>query len=43
MPSPIDAPRRFHFGSLLGLGFVTDFLETLGVGSLASPLETIVN
>ena len=36
MPSPTEAPRRFHFGSLLGLGFVTDFLDTLGVGSFAS-------
>ena len=29
-------PCRFHFGSLLGLGFVTDFLDTLGVGSFAT-------
>ena len=36
MPSPTDAPRRFHFGSLLGLGFVTDILDTLGVGSFAT-------
>ena len=36
MPSTIDAPRRFHFGSLFGLGFVTDFLDTLGVGSFAT-------
>ena len=36
MPSTTDAPRRFHFGSLLSLGFVTDFLDTLGVGSFAT-------
>jgi uncharacterized membrane protein YfcA len=36
MPSTTDAPRRFHFGGLLGLGFVTDFLDTLGVGSFAT-------
>ena len=36
MPSTTDAPRRFHFGSLLGLGVVTDFLDTLGVGSFAT-------
>ena len=36
MPSTTDAPRRFHFGSLLGLGFVTGFLDTLGVGSFAT-------
>jgi len=36
MPTTTDAPRRFHFGSLLGLGFVTDFLDTLGVGSFAT-------
>ncbi len=36
MPSSTDTTERFHFGSLLGLGFVTDFLDTLGVGSFAT-------
>lgn len=31
-----DAPRRFPFPGLLGLGFLTDFLDTLGVGSFAT-------
>lgn len=30
------APARGHFGLLLGLGAVTDFLDTLGVGSFAT-------
>lgn len=33
---PRAAARRPHFAGLLGLGFVTDFLDTLGVGSFAT-------
>jgi uncharacterized membrane protein YfcA len=36
MPPPSDSAQRFHFGGLLGLGFVTDLLDTLGVGSFAT-------
>ena len=33
--SPKDATRRTPMPALLGLGFVTDFLDTLGIGSFA--------
>ena len=36
MPTPSDSTRHVPFAGLLGLGFVTDFLDTLGVGSFAT-------
>jgi uncharacterized membrane protein YfcA len=33
---PAVRPRRVHMGGLLALGVVTDFLDTLGVGSFAT-------
>jgi uncharacterized membrane protein YfcA len=36
MPTMPDSPARVPFAGLLGLGFVTDFLDTLGVGSFAT-------
>jgi uncharacterized membrane protein YfcA len=35
-PGSTNPPGRLHFGGLLGLGFVIDFLDTLGVGSFAT-------
>jgi len=36
VPNGPDSPARVPFAGLLGLGFVTDFLDTLGVGSFAT-------
>jgi uncharacterized membrane protein YfcA len=36
VPNGPDSPAHVPFAGLLGLGFVTDFLDTLGVGSFAT-------
>jgi len=36
VPDAPDSPAHVPFAGLLGLGFVTDFLDTLGVGSFAT-------
>ena len=35
-PVPQPRPPRFRMGGLFALGLITDFLDTLGVGSFAT-------
>jgi len=40
--TPAATPRRIAMPALLGLGFVTDFLDTLGIGSFATTTAAMV-